>query len=167
MTHDVPRSTPLAAIGMALSLLVASCHGDTAGHDHGSSAPPAGAHATEASPDHLPAGVNAVQNEMRLLDAAMRDTVTRIAYGELRSIPASVHRVHQARALTEAAIEHGEYRPRKNAERMAQFRELDEAFHGDLEGLVEAASANDPDRTAARFGSVMARCNGCHATFRP
>jgi len=151
----------------AVAASVASCHGEPGAHDHAAAPAAAGAHPTLASPDRVPPGVNAVQNEMRLLDQAMRDTVTRIAYGELRTIPASVHRVHQARALTEAALESGEYRLQKNADRIAQFRELDAAFHGELEGLVEAASANDPDRTAARFGSVMGRCNGCHATFRP
>jgi len=55
-----------------------------------------------ASPDKLPPGVNAVQNEMRLLHEAMRDTVSAIALGKLSTIPERLHAVHRARELRRA-----------------------------------------------------------------
>ncbi len=133
-------------------------------------APPASpapaAPALAASPDQLPPGVNAVQNEMRLLHEAMRDSVSAIALGKLSEIPERLHAVHRARALTEHALETGSYVLPKNADQLAAFKALDDAFHGELEKLVEAATANDPVATGTALGSVMSRCEGCHAMFR-
>ena len=44
---------------------------------------------------------NPVQNEMRLLTEAMRDTVSAIGLGDLSTIPHRLHEVHGARELTE------------------------------------------------------------------
>jgi len=113
------------------------------------------------------AAVNAVQNEMRLLTEAMRDTVTAIGTGQLAAIPEGLHEVHRARELTEQAIESGSYKLPRNAENLAAFKALDESFHAELEKLVAGASANDAAATSAAFGAVMSRCDGCHAQFRP
>jgi hypothetical protein len=119
-----------------------------------------------ASPDQLPPGVNAVQNEMRLLHEAMRDTVSAIALGTLSTIPERLHAVHRAREMTEHAIESGAYKLSGNADELEVFEALDEAFHGELEKLGAAASANDPIATSTALGAVMSRCEGCHAQFR-
>ena len=119
-----------------------------------------------ASPDKLPPGVNAVQNEMRLLQVAMHVTVSAIAHGTLSTIPERLHAVQRARELTEQAVESGTYVLPKNANQLEAFKVLDESFHGELEKLLAAATANDPVATATAFGSVMARCEGCHAQFR-
>lgn len=119
-----------------------------------------------ASPDKLPPGVNAVQNEMRLLHEAMRDTVSAIALGRLSTIPERLHAVHRARELTEQALESGTYVLPKNANQLEAFKALDESFHGELEKLLAAATANDPVATSTALGSVMGRCEGCHAQFR-
>lgn len=119
-----------------------------------------------ASPDKLPPGVNAVQNEMRLLHEAMRDTVSAIALDKLSTIPELLHGVHRARALTEHAVESGTYELPKNANQLEAFKALDESFHEELEKLLAAATANDPAATATAVGAVMGRCAGCHAQFR-
>lgn len=131
--------------------------------------PPAPATASAlpaASPDQLPPGVNAVQNEMRLLHEAMRDTVSAIALGTLSTIPERLHAVHRARELTEKAVESGAYVLPRNADQLEAFKALDDSFHGELEKLVTAATANDPVATATALGAVMGRCAGCHAQFR-
>jgi hypothetical protein len=128
--------------------------------------PPPTATAPAASPDKLPAGVNAVQNEMRLLHEAMRDTVSAIALGKLPTIPERLGAVHRARELTEQALESGSYVLPKNADQLDAFKALDESFQGELEKLAAAATANDPVATATALGAVMGRCEGCHAQFR-
>jgi len=128
---------------------------------------PAAASAPTASPDHLPKGVNAVQNEMRLLHEAMRDAVTAIANGNLPSIAESLHRVHRARELTEKAVEEKEYTLPKNPDKLEDFKAKDEAFHGELEKLVAASTSNDAKATSEQLGVVLSKCTDCHAQFRP
>jgi hypothetical protein len=112
-------------------------------------------------------GVNVVQSEMRLLDEAMRDSVTAIAFGRLDEIPASLRRVHAARERTDEALENGRYRLPKNVERLETFRALDEAFHDQLEKLVVTARTSDAEATATQLGVVIGKCNSCHVQFRP
>jgi hypothetical protein len=130
--------------------------------------PPAPAPTTAPPPaaaNPLPPG-NAVQNEMRLLHEAMRDTVSAIALGTLSTIPERLHAVHQARELTEKALESGTYKLPKNADQLEAFKALDESFHADLEKLLAGATANDPVATSTALGTVMSRCEGCHALYR-
>lgn len=116
------------------------------------------------APPRKPA--NAVQREMRLLEAAMRDSVTAIAAGDVRSLPARLHAVHLASGDTEAALKSGAYKlPREGAD-VAAFVALDQAFHEQMIEMVKAAATNDVPTTAARFGDLMNRCQGCHAQFR-
>ncbi|MEP6861228.1 MAG: cytochrome c [Deltaproteobacteria bacterium] len=119
-----------------------------------------------ASPDHLPPGVNAVQNEMRLLHEAMRATVSAIALDTLSTIPERLDAVHRARELTEHAVESGTYKLSRNGDQLEAFKALDESFHTELEKLDAAARANDPVATSTALGTVMGRCEGCHAQFR-
>jgi len=120
-----------------------------------------------ASPDQVPAGVTAVQNEMRLLHEAMRNCVTAVAYGTLDSIPENLHAVHRARELTEKALESGEYKLPKSPEKLASFKELDEQFHGELENLVAAARSKDGTATGRQVGVVLSKCSSCHTQFKP
>lgn len=109
---------------------------------------------------------NPVQHEMRLLVEALQAGVLGVGTGDVRPVAHALHRVHEAKAATEAAIHDGRYRPPRNADRIDRFHALDEAFHHDLEGLVEASSRNDVDATARALGAVMQGCNGCHTEFR-
>jgi len=138
---------------MLAATLLASCHKPSDEHGHGHAAPP-------------PPGTNPVQHEMRLLHDAMRDSVTAIANGDVKSIPESLHRVHAAKEATEAALESGTYKPPKNGDKIARFKELDGSFHRDLEGLVGNAARGDVPGTAIAFGKAMTACEGCHGEFR-
>ena len=145
-------------ITIAIAVLGVGCdHGQE--HHHGEEPH----HEEEAHEE----GVNPVQNEMRLLREAMQGSVTAIANDDLGAIPAALHRVHRARAMTEAALESGSYRPPQNADQVQTFIAMDEAFHAELERLVAAASANDSPATARQLGVVLSQCSGCHSRFRP
>ncbi len=154
----------LARVAVAAAL-VAGCKQDNPTPTPTPTAAPATT-SPPASPDHLPPGVNAVQNEMRLLHEAMRDTVSAIALGSLATIAERLHDVDRARELTERAVESGTYRLSRNADQLEGFKALDETFHAELEKLAASASANDSVATSTALGTVMGRCEGCHAQFR-
>jgi len=109
---------------------------------------------------------NPVQHEMQLLHAALRDSVTAIANGTVSTIPGSIHRVHEAKQATAAAISAGRYAPPSGAADLARFSQLDEAFHGELVALVKAAQSGDVPATGRALGNVMSRCQECHEQFR-
>ncbi len=109
---------------------------------------------------------NPVRNEMRALHQATRDWVTAISYNNLRAIPASVRKVHQARMVTEAALAKGAYAPPKNADKLGEFKELDEKFHAQLVRLVRSAEADDLPATTRQLGVVLDACTNCHMKFR-
>lgn len=128
-------------------------------HDHHHGAAPAPT--TSAGP-----ASNAVQAEMRLLDQALRDAVGAIGAGDVRSVEHGLHRVHGAMEATEKAVEGGSYKPPRGADKLPRFKELDRAFHAELEKLAEASRANDVGRTATQLGVVLGRCQGCHDEVR-
>jgi cytochrome c556 len=109
---------------------------------------------------------NPVQLEMRLLEAAMKDSVSAIAAGDVTKLPKQLHQVHMAAGDTGAALKDGSYKPPRNAEKVAEFIALDEAFHKAMIQMVKAARKNDLEKTATHFGGLMQRCHGCHAQFR-
>ena len=141
------KSAVLFAFLAPFALLTACDH-----HDH--SAPPAAA------------GVNPVQHEMRLLQDAMRDTVTAIAAGDVKAVPHALHKVHAANDATAAALKSGAYKPPKNGDALSKFESMDQAFHHELEAMVEASAKGDVTSTALAFGKAMSSCNGCHTEFR-
>ena len=123
-------------------------------------------HAHHEPPPPTASSANPVQEEMSLLTSALESAVRGIGQGDVRGVEHQLHRVHAAKAATEAAIRDGRYKPPRNADNLPRFRELDEAFHGELERLVDASRKNDVPATAAALGSVMQRCQGCHTEFR-
>ena len=157
----------VAALLLAIPLSAGGCKGPP-------EAPPAhdahdahGAHPPAAPDDHAKAGGNAVQAEMRLLTSALRESVSALGDGNLDAIPTALHRVHRARDATDRALESGAYTLKKNASDLKEFQALDEAFHGELEKLLEKATANDAAATATQLGVVLSKCGGCHSRFRP
>ena len=156
-------------IGIAALFALGCDHFEHAHGGHVEEAHASGDHAhaeATASPTELPEGVNAVQNEMRLLHEAMRDSVTAVANDDLAAIPHALHRVHQARGLTESDIHDASYRPPRNPEQIEAFLAMDQAFHHELELLVGAAQSNDSAATGRQLGVVVSQCNGCHSQFR-
>ncbi len=89
-----------------------------------------------------------------------------IGMGDVRGVEHSLHKLHAAKEETEAALKGGSYHPPKNGENLARFHELDEAFHGQLGGLVQASRANDLPKTAEAVGKILGSCQGCHSEFR-
>ncbi|MEP7382341.1 MAG: cytochrome c [Gemmatimonadota bacterium] len=167
MTHDDGRVRSIRRHGAArvllvLAVCVAACKGSHDGHDGKRT------HETDAAPASTSAAAgNAVQREMRVLTEGLRDAVTDIGYGRIDAIPAALHRVHHAREETEQALESRNYTLPKNPDDVKGFTELDEAFHGEIETLVEKAAANDAVATGTQLGVVLSKCDGCHARFRP
>lgn len=117
-----------------------------------------------ASPTALPEGVNAVQNEMRLLDHAVHQSITAAALGDVSIVPALFHQVHQAKALTERALVAGTWKPAKGD--LAGFTALDQAFHVELEKVVEAASKNDRTAVVDALDRLLPSCIACHDAHR-
>lgn len=115
---------------------------------------------------HLPPGVNAVQNEMRELSAAMNEIMLAVANNNLKAIPESIHRVHAARQLTEEAIASGRYKLPKNSDKMAAFIKEDDAFHEELVALVKASKTNDLNAATKQVGRLMNGCTSCHTQYR-
>ena len=146
----------LALIGVAFASVICGCRDHAAEHSsHGNAV------------ETTAAAGNPVQEEMRLLTAALEGAVRAIGAGDVRSIEHDLHRVHAAKETTEAAIHAGKYRPPKNADRMDEFHERDEAFHRELSLLVEASRQNDVARASEQLGAVLRGCPGCHGAFRP
>lgn len=124
------------------------------------------AHEGHAPTERVPEGLNAVQNEMLLLEAATRDMVTAVANDQLDAIPPLLHGVHGAKDLTAKAIAAGEWKPPKNPDGIDGFVAMDEAFHGELVELLKAAQADDLPRATRQLGVVLAGCTGCHQQYR-
>jgi len=116
--------------------------------------------------DELPEDVNAVQNEMQLLNTAMQNTLTLIANDALEGIPAQIKKVHPARQLTAKALEQGRYEPPVNADNMERFKELDAQFHRDLKGLLKASKEDDLQGATEQYGKLVNGCTNCHTQFR-
>jgi hypothetical protein len=109
---------------------------------------------------------NPVQREMRALHGALQVTLTGIAMGDLRAVPAAFAAVDRAKEATEAALAAGAYVLARNPDRRAQFGELDESFHAALTPLVAAATHNDVPAAAEALGPVVRACAPCHTMFR-
>ena len=119
------------------------------------------------SPSSVSAPIgNAVQVEMQLLTVALESAVRGVGVGDVRPVEHALHQVHVAREATAAALASGSYRPKRNADRLADFEALDTAFHAHLESLVTASRANDIPRTVEALGAALSACQGCHSQFR-
>lgn len=119
--------------------------------------------------DHKPGAdkpPNAVQLEMRLLEAAMQQSVAAIAKGDVRALPKQLHAVHMAGGDTSKALTDGSYKLPQRPHDVDAFLALDKAFHTEMIKMVKAARKNDVATTSIQFGKLMARCHGCHATYR-
>lgn len=116
--------------------------------------------------EELPEGVNAVQNEMRLLNTAMRNVLTLIANDQLDGIPKEIKKVHPARQLTMKAVKKGVYEPPVNAEKMDEFKQLDDEFHKSLKGLLKASKNDDLQAATDHYSDLVQGCTDCHTKFR-
>ena len=109
---------------------------------------------------------NPVQLEMRLLDEAIRVSITAIANDAPQAAVPALERVHGARMETEAYLHSGQYAPLADHDSLEAFAAEDEAFHHRLEEYAEALKAGRADAAAAALGPLMQSCVGCHQRFR-
>ncbi len=157
---------------MALALSAAGCGGGkskskgtdphAAADPHATADPHGGGGATAS----LPPGVNAVQNEMRLMNEAWQIILTSVSNNNLAAIPEAIHKVHTARNITVEAINNGEYTLPKNPDKMDEFIQMDNAFHDDLVRLLQAVDANDLQAATKQTGVLLNGCTNCHTKFR-
>lgn len=148
---------------LACILLLCAC--DTGAREQAVDAP--------AAADSAPVAVaatdsasNPVQREMRLLDEAVRVSITAIANDAPQAALPMLERVHGARIETEAFLHSGEYPALADPDTLAAFAAEDAAFHQRLETFAEALKAGQTDAAAAALGPLMQTCVGCHQRFR-
>ncbi len=160
---------------LVLALVIAAGVACDRRPDSGTPRAPAGAPASTAATADTPLpggatalrpGMNAVQTEMALLHQATLTAVTAVVNNTLSAVPPAFERVDAARTHTVAFLQTGKYRLPKNPERMAEFEQLDAAFHPQLAQLVQAAQSNDLPRATRQLGVVLDGCTECHARFR-
>lgn len=113
------------------------------------------------------AGLNPVQQEMRMMVGMLARAVMAIGMRDVSGVQHDLHRLHAAKEATTAAVTSGTYKLPKNPENVARFTQLDEDFHVLLGKLVAASQANDVQGTAEAVGQVLANCTSCHSEFRP
>jgi hypothetical protein len=146
----------------AALLLVTACEKSQPKQERAAS--PAPMHAASPGDCAALSGANAVQTEMRRLECALQHAIVAIGRDDLPSIATWIGVVHEARTETEKALDSGAYKPAGDVQ---AFAALDQAFHGDLEKLVEASAAKDHAAVTAALGRALGQCQGCHAVFRP
>jgi cytochrome c556 len=103
---------------------------------------------------------------MQRLLPAMQKSLALIANGSLDELPPTIFSVHQARGLTDRAIEQGLYKPPKNGDDIEGFMAADKAFHDDLVRMVKAAKAGERKAASVAYGDALAGCTSCHQTYR-
>ena len=164
-SHPILRRVAgIAGTFAALGLALGACAQEAPGPAPTPSAAPVLAMNPEAKRvEDLPEGVNAVQNEMRLLDAAMRDILTLLANKQLDAIPKRIFAVHGARDLTEQALASGAYRPPRGD--VAAFGAVDTAFHDQLVRMVKASRAGDLQGATDAYADAVRGCASCHESF--
>jgi cytochrome c556 len=109
---------------------------------------------------------NAVQLEMQALHELMVTSLVAIENGKTDVIPAAIHKVHDAKGVTEKAITSGAWKPPRTDATVADFVKTDEAFHDELVKLLRASKQNDVTATTRQLGAVLDGCTSCHMRFR-
>ena len=117
--------------------------------------------AVEAAPAE-----DAVKHEMRLLDAAYKNLLDSILLDTPEAIEAPFHEVHRAKMATEKALHAGKVKLPKNGDKLDEFVEMDEAFHGKLKKLLGAARKKDRKGIQDSAHEILDSCVQCHTRFR-
>lgn len=115
--------------------------------------------------DSVPAA-DALRHEMRLLDKAFKNLIDSLLLDTPEAIEAPFHDVHRAKMATEKALHAGKVKLPKNGDKLDEFVEMDEAFHGKLKKLLGAASRKDRKGIEASAHEILDSCVQCHSKFR-
>jgi len=108
----------------------------------------------------------ALIEEMMTLNNVFRDVVTGVALGDGASVHKALEAMHGTMEKTHAGVHEGTVKLRKNAGRLKEFVDLDQAFHAKLETLARAAHRNDQAEMLSLTKELLDRCVGCHRDFR-
>ena len=109
---------------------------------------------------------NALIHEMRLLDKAFKNLIDSLLLDTPEAIEAPFHDVHRAKMATEKALHAGKVKLPKNGDKLDEFVEMDEAFHGKLKKLLGAAGKKDRKGIEASTHEILDSCVQCHSKFR-
>ncbi len=109
---------------------------------------------------------NALIHEMRLLDKAFKNLIDSLLLDTPEAIEAPFHDVHRAKMATGKALKAGKVKLPKNGDKLDEFVELDEAFHGKLKKLLGAAGKKDRKGIEASAHAILDSCVQCHSKFR-
>jgi len=149
------RTIAAAAITLALTLPISGWAEEAAHSGHGTHT------ALETS-----APEDAVKHEMRLLDAAYKNLLDSILLDTPEAIEPPFHDVHRAKMATEKALHAGKVKLPKNNDKLDEFIEMDEAFHGKLKKLLGAAREKDRRGIQESAHEILDSCVQCHTRFR-
>ena len=147
----------ITATTIALSLsIAASGWAEEADHSE---------HSTHAAGE-VSAPKDAVKHEMRLLDAAYKNLIDSLLLDTPEAIEPPFHEVHRAKMATEKALHAGKIVLPKNSDKLDEFVEMDEAFHGKLKKLLGAARKKDRKGIQDSAHEILDSCVQCHSRFR-
>ena len=122
-------------------------------------------HGKHSSGDSAPAE-NAVKHEMRLLDKAFKNLIDSLLLDTPEAIETPFHEVHRAKMATEKALKAGKVKLPKNGDKLDEFVEMDEAFHGKLKKLLGAVRKQDSKGIQVSVHDILDGCVQCHSRFR-
>ena len=146
----------ITASTIALSLFLAASGWAQEDH-HG--------HEAQDKAEHVPAEM-AVKHEMRLLDKAYKNLIDSILLDTPEAIEAPFHDVHRAKMATGKALHAGKVKLPKNGDKLDEFVEMDEAFHGKLKKLLGAARKKERKSIQDSAHEILNSCVQCHSRFR-
>lgn len=111
-------------------------------------------------------GKNPLLEEMALLDNAFREIVSAVSLGEGERVHNALETLHGTMEKTHAGVHSGAVRIPKNADRTAEFVNMDTEFHGDLEALAQSAQTGNQKDMLSLTKKLLDGCVNCHQTFR-
>lgn len=152
------RGKKVIALIFALMLAGAPAVLIAAGHDH---------HGHSNAPAAAGMAGDPLIEEMVRLDTVFRDVVSGVALGDGKRVHDALATMHGAMEMTHEGVHSGTVKLRKNADRLAEFVQLDKDFHGELEELAHAAHGNDQKKMLALTTKLLQGCVDCHQKFRP
>ncbi|MDT8317081.1 MAG: hypothetical protein RQ824_03685 [bacterium] len=109
---------------------------------------------------------NAVKHEMQLLDKAFKNLMDSLLLDTPEAIEAPFHDVHRAKMETGKALKADKVKLPKNGDKLDEFVEMDEAFHGKLKKLLGAARKKDRKEIQDSAHEILDGCLQCHNKFR-
>ena len=109
---------------------------------------------------------NPLKTEMRLLDSAFKNLIDSLIFNNPKTIQEPFEEVHKAKKNTEAALEKGLIKLPKNNDKIKDFVKMDEEFHHNMEGLIEASGKGNMKKVQDITHRLLNGCVQCHNRFR-